>query len=51
MYIKCVYIVPVSGVDGELPMKQKKVTDVVRGMVHTNVYISFLLLEYLQIYL
>ena len=36
MYTKCVYIVPVSGVDVELPFQLKKVTGLVRGTVYTK---------------
>ena len=40
MYTKCVCIVPVSGVDAELPWKLKKVTGVGRGTLYTKcVYI------------
>ena len=52
MYKKCVYIVPVTGVSADLPLKRKKRLLLLKEeRCIQNVYRSFLLLKYLPLYL
>ena len=52
LYKKCVYIVPVTGVSADLPLKRKKrLLLLKKERCILNVYRSFLLLKYLPLYL